>query len=209
MINLFSNIKAKKYEELLKKLEADIFTYQRGVNIPNLMKEDNFIAVVLSGSLEIIRNNYDGSRTIIEELLPESIFGTNISSLLNNDYDIIAKETSKIIFIEYDKIIEYQNPNDSAYNQLLKNLLEIINNKITSKNERIAILTQKTIRNKLLEYFKIVSQKNNSKTIYLVSTFTDLADYLAVDRCAMSREIKNLKNEGFIEIKNKVIKLLY
>ena len=54
-----------------------------------------------------------------------------------------------------------------------------------------------------------MSLKNKSKIIYLPFSFTDLADYLAIDRCAMSRELKNLKNEGFIEIKNKKIHLLY
>ena len=78
-----------------------------------------------------------------------------------------------------------------------------------SVTNRIEILTKKTIRNKLLEYFKIVSTKNNSKNIYLPFTFTDLADYLAIDRSAMTRELKNLKGEGFIEIKGKRITLLY
>ena len=88
-------------------------------------------------------------------------------------------------------------------------MLEIIISTINDKNNRIEILTKKTIRNKLLEYFKIISSKNKSKNIYLPFTFTDLADYLAIDRSAMTRELKNLKDEGFIEIKNKRITLLY
>ena len=81
--------------------------------------------------------------------------------------------------------------------------------KNTLKNERIEILTQKTIRNKLLEYFRIEAQKNRSKIIYLKSTWQDLADYLAIDRSAMTRELKNLKEEGFITTKGRVITLLY
>ena len=54
-----------------------------------------------------------------------------------------------------------------------------------------------------------MSKKHGSKHIYLPFTFTALADYLAIDRTAMSRELKNLKDEGFIEIKNKRIDLLY
>ena len=81
--------------------------------------------------------------------------------------------------------------------------------KILDNNERIEILTNKSIRNKLLAYFKMMYKKNNSKVIYLPFSLTDLADYLCVDRSAMSRELKNLKDEGFIEIKNKKIKLLY
>ena len=62
---------------------------------------------------------------------------------------------------------------------------------------------------KLLAFFKLNSNKGNNRVIYLPFNLTDLADYLAVNRSAMQRELKNLKNEGFIEIKDKKIKLLY
>ena len=61
----------------------------------------------------------------------------------------------------------------------------------------------------MLEYFRIISKKNGSKHIYLPFSFSEFANYLAVDRCAMSRELKNLKEEGFIELKAKKITLLY
>ena len=54
-----------------------------------------------------------------------------------------------------------------------------------------------------------MSKKNGSKYIYLPFNFINLADYLAIDRSAMSRELKFLKDEGFIEIKGKRITLLY
>ena len=81
--------------------------------------------------------------------------------------------------------------------------------KIQENNERIEILTNKTIRDKLLAYFRNNTKNSNNRIVYLPFTLTDLADYLAVNRSAMSRELKNLKDEGFIEIKNKKIKLLF
>ena len=96
-----------------------------------------------------------------------------------------------------------------SYNRFLKNLLDIVTQRIQEKNERIEILTKNTIRNKLLEYFHIYSKKHGTKYVYLPFTFSDLADYLAVDRSAMSRELKYLKEEGFIEVKGKRITRLY
>ena len=80
---------------------------------------------------------------------------------------------------------------------------------IEEKNQRIEILTKKSIRNKILEYFKFLEKKNGYKSFILPISFTELADYLAIDRSAMSRELKNLKEEGFIKIKNKKVTLLY
>ena len=81
-----------------------------------------------------------------------------------------------------------------------------MSNKILKNNERVEILTNKTTRDKLLTYFKLNS---NQRIVNLQLTLTDLADYLSVNRSAMQRELKNLKDEGFIEIKDKKIKLLY
>ena len=209
MTNLFHNISDKNQEKLLKLLEANTFTYKKDMTILSTSRNENIIGIVASGYIQIIKNDYNGNRIIIEELEENSVFGSMFSSISNNEYEIITKEESKIIIMEYERIIANSKGNLSFYNQFIQNLLQIISNKINEKNDRIEILTEKTIRNKLLKYFQIVSKKNGSKNIYLPFTFTELAEYIAVDRSAMSRELKNLKEEGFIEIKSRKITLLY
>lgn len=207
-MNPFYNISNEYKLKLLKELEAQTYEFDKNEEILKKIKNRNFIGIILDGIIQIIKTDYNGNRTIIEELVENDIFGSKISSLSNNEYTITTKDKTKIIIIDYEQLIKINNANN-YYNQFIKNLLEIIINSINDKNDRIEILTKKTIRNKLLEYFKIVSTKNKSKNIYLPFTFTDLADYLAIDRSAMTRELKYLKEEGFIEIKNKRITLLY
>lgn len=209
MINLFDKINEKNKEKLLKLLEANTFTVKKETSILKTYKQDNIIGIVVSGYIQIIRNDYNGNRSIIEELEENSIFGSMFSSISNRECDVYTKEDSKIIIIDYKNIIDTANTNYSFYNQFIQNLLKIFSEKINNKNERIEILTKRSIRNKLLEYFKIISKKNGTKNIYLPFSFTEFADYLAVDRSAMSRELKNLKNEGFISIKGRKITLLY
>lgn len=209
MISLFKDITPNNKGKLLKLLETSNFTYQKGVNIAYLFKDKESIGLVLSGSLDIIRIDYNGTRTIIETIYEEEILGTSLTSLLSNDYEIITREYTKILWLDYNVILGINDIKYTYYNQFIKNLLMIALEKNTLKNERIEILTQKTIRNKLLEYFRIEALKNRSKIIYLKSTWQDLADYLAIDRCAMTRELKYLKEEGFISVKGRVITLLY
>ena len=209
MISLFKDITPDNKSKLLKLLETSNFTYQKGVNIAYLFKDKESIGSVIEGSLDIIRIDYNGTRTIIETIYEDEILGTSLTSLLSNDYEIITREDTKILWLDYKVILEINDTKYSYYNQFIKNLLMIALEKNTIKNERIEILTQKTIRNKLLEYFRIEALKNRSKIIYLKSTWQDLADYLAIDRCAMTRELKNLKEEGFISVKGRVITLLY
>ena len=196
MISPFKDITPNNKGKLLKLLETSNFTYQKGVNIAYLFKDKESIGLVLSGSLDIIRIDYNGTRTIIETIYEEEILGTSLTSLLSNDYEIITREDTKILWLDYNVILGINDVKYTYYNQFIKNLLMIALEKNTLKNERIEILTQKTIRNKLLEYFRIEALKNRSKIIYLKSTWQDLADYLAIDRCAMTRELKYLKEEG-------------
>ena len=209
MTPLFLNINPKSKDKLLYTLEAHTFTFPKNTQILNRIKEENIIGFVESGYMQIIRTDYNGNTTIIEELEENSVFGTTLSSLNNSEYEIITKEESKVIIIDYNRIIEEENTRLPYFHQFFKNLLEIASDKINEKNERIEILTKKTIRDKLLEYFRIVSEKKGSRIIYLTLSFSELANYLAVDRSAMSRELKNLKEEGFIKTDNKKITLLY
>lgn len=206
MDELFANIDNRQKTKLLKILEANTLLFKKNNLIMSSVKQDNIICLLVSGHLQIIKTDYNGNRTIIEDLKENSVFGSITSSISNNEYDILTKEDSKIIIIDFNEIINYDESNTNYFNQFLKNLLTIMSNKIKKNNDRIEILTNKTIRDKLLAYFKI---NNISKTVHLPFTLTDLADYLAVNRSAMQREIKNLKDEGLIEIKGKKIKLLY
>jgi len=206
MTNLFNNIKTKDKEKILSFLEANTLFYKKNTTILNSVKKENIIGIVQVGNIQITKTDYNGNTTIIEDLYEGDIFGFDFSSISNSEQNIITKEDSKIIIIYFDDIIN-KELNYPYYNQFLKNLLVIMSTKINNANNRIEILSNKTIRNKLLAYFKIISKKNKSKIIYLPYSYTDLADYLGVDRSAMYRELKHLKEEGLIETKNKKITL--
>lgn len=209
MNNLFENINASSKEKLLKILEATVLVLPKNANIFKAINDTNIIGIIECGSIQIIKNDYNGNRTIVDTLEDNNIFGSIIYPISNQEYEIITKEKTKLIVIDYNIVMNYNETNHSYYNQFIKNLLKVIVTKGNEKNDRIEILTKRTIRDKLLEYFKINSQRTGSKIVYLPFTFTELADYLAVDRCAMSREMKYLKEEGFISISNKKITLLY
>lgn len=209
MNNLFLNITPRNIAKILQSLEANSNFYKKNSSILKDVKKDNFICIVIDGYLQIIKNDYNGNKIVIEKLEKNSIFGTLISPLSNEEYEVVTKEDSKLVIIDFNSIIINNEINSNVYNQFLKNILNIMAIKIKEYNERIEILANKTIRNKLLAYFKIASKKSKSKIIYLPFNFSELADYLVVDRCAMSRELKNLKDDGLIEVEGKKIKLFY
>ncbi len=205
----FEELTKLQINKLFDLLGAHFYTFNKNQEILPTIKNNNIIGIIMDGSAEIINIEYNGNAILIEELAKDSIFGTNISGTNNENYQIIAKQDTLVAIIDYDKLINPNNLKHNFFNIFFRNLFEIINTKSKEKNERIRVLEKKQIREKLLEYFNIKHKKSFSNYFYLPFSFKDLADYLAVNRSAMFRELKHLKEEGFIEIHNRKITLLY
>ena len=206
MQKLFDKISDKEKDLILKEFEAETLLYKKNSLVLSTNRS-NIIGIVLDGYLQIIKTDYDGKQVIIEELPEGHLFGTTLSNLNNNEVSILAKEDSKVLVIEYSMIFNSNNVKPYI-SKFLKNLLDITTDIINERNNHIQILTKRSIRDKLLEYFNL-NKTPGSKILYLPSTITDLANYLAIDRSAMSRELKNLRDDGFIETKGKRIYLKY
>lgn len=209
MYDIFRKIANEDKQKILKTLEADTITIPKGTSVSEFMRYKNFIGIVLDGNIQIVSTDYEGNRTIAENLKINDIFGSKITSLSDLDAELIAIKDSKVIIIEYFALTNNTFNAQPYYQQFISNLLDITMNIINDRNERIIILSKKTIRNRLLKYFEIMRKKNGVRTFRLPFTYTDLADYLGVDRSAMTRELKNLKDEGIIEVTNRRITLLH
>ena len=205
----FDDLNKTQIHKIYDLLGVHIYTYNKNQEILPTIKSDNIIGIILEGSATIKNIEFNGNEIIVEELYKDSIFGTNISATDTESYQIIAKQETKVVVIDYNKLINSKNIKYSYFNTFLNNMFIIINTKFREKNERIKVLEKKQIREKLLEYFEIEYKKTRLRTIYLPFTLRDLSDYLAVNRSAMFRELKNLKDEKFVEVNGRKITLLY
>lgn len=209
MTKLFENINEKNIDKIKRFLKASTIKYQKNVNILSNVNQDNFIAIIDSGSVQLEYSDYDGNKTVIENLNQGDLFSTITYSLKNEEMSCITKEVTQITFIEYEDILNSEIMKSDFYIIFTKNLIKLLSEQVISKNKRIEILTKKTTRDKLLEYFRIISTEKGNKSFTIPITFTDLASYLSVDRSAMTREISYLKDEGFIRTNGRRITLLY
>ena len=206
-MNPFNNISNSSKNKLLLLLDSKIHTFKKNESVLNNYRKENIIGIVEKGNIQLIKDNDNGTN-ILKEYRENDVFTTNVD-LDELDMNLISKEDSTVILIDYDYIIENLNNEKKYFNDFIKNLFVIYNDLIIELNERIEILSKKSIRSKLLTYFNIRYNQKKSKYIYLPYNYKDLAEYLAIDRCAMTREIKYLKEDGFIETKGKRITLLY
>ena len=151
---------------------------------------------------------------VIERLL--SIFLKMIFSgevfytiTINNELLVEAREKCYVLFYTYNDLRQKCRNGCKFHQQLTEDLPELILSKVTDLNMRIELLTKRSTRDKLIGYFTLLSTRLLSKSFSLPFSLTDLADFLSVDRSAMMRELKLLKEEGFIEKSGNRITLLY
>lgn len=205
---IYNNITEKDLKKLLSTLQSNTLFYKNGQTIAYSIANRKIIGIVEEGSANLVRFDYNGNRTIIEELDSGDVFSDMFLSTTSSELTVIATKDCSVTFIEYDKLLDAIYNNRTA-NALMNNLFLLMSDKLINRNERIEILTTRSIRNKILAYFELQTKIHNSKSFNLNTSYTDLADYLAVDRSAMMRELKNLKDEGFIKDVNKKITILY
>lgn len=204
----FEGLTNAQKNKLYSLLQVHIYKYNRFQEILPTIKHENIICILLSGSAQIMKIDYNGNEIVTEKLEKDSIFGSNISDISNESCQILAKEYCEVLVIDYNILLSNKNFNYIYFNIFLKNLFCIINDKFKYLNNRQRILEKKTIREKLLEYFEIEYNGNYMKTINLPFSLKDLSEYIGVNRSSMFRELKSLKDEGFIEIKGRRIILL-
>lgn len=209
MTNLFENINEQNIRKIKRFLRATTVTYPKNVNILSNVNQDDFIAIVDLGSIQFESTDYDGNKSIIETINTGGTFGSLTFPIKNEEVSCITKEVTQITYIEYDSITNDEISKTDSYIIFIKNLIKMLSDQVSEKNNRIEILTKKTTRDKLLEYFKQQASEKGTKTFTIPMSFTELANYLSVDRSAMTREISYLRDDGFIKTNGRRITLLY
>ena len=184
--------------------------FQKSQIITSYIQKRNQICVLLTGEADLVRYDLNGGKSIIEHYTKNDIFGEAFYIVtVNNELLVEAKKNCEVLFFSYNNIYERCKQNCKFHQLLTEKFCRIVVNKVTNLNTRIEVLTKRTIRDKLLGYFSILSMRNLSRTFELPFSLTDLADFLSVDRSAMMREIRNLKDEGFIKKNGNKLTLLY
>lgn len=178
--------------------------------ITTYIQKRNQICIMLNGKADLIRFDLNGNQDIVDKFNTSDIFGEAFYPVhTNNELTVLATSACDVLFLIHDDISHKCKSNCKFHSVLSSTILELTLKNAVHQNMRIEVLSKRTIREKLLTYFSILSSKDFSKSVTLPFSLTNLADYLSIDRSAMMRELKNLIDEGFIAKSGNKIKLLY
>ena len=206
---LIKGIKTQELSAMLGCLRGVIKKYDKGETVISEGDKLNKFGLLIEGKLQVVQYDYLGNKSVISVIEPKQIFGEAFAYVnKNSSLDVEAIEKSKVLFLDSDKLSTPCEHCCTFHKQLVKNLLFIISNKNVNLTQKIECMSKRTTKEKLLTFLSLESIKNNSKEFTISLDRQALADYLGVERSAMSAELSKLRKDGIIECEKNWFKLL-
>lgn len=206
---LFSGVGDDDISTMLTCLGARLLTYKKGEHVLRQGEHLSDILVLAEGSLHIQRDDYWGNRSILGHIGVGEIFGEayvapESGTLLN---DVIAVEDSAVFFFDVKRVISTCSSACRFHTMVVQNLFFAISEKNRGLVQKLDYMSRHTTREKLLSYLSEEAKKQNSASITLPFNRQQLADYLSVDRSAMSNELCKMRDEGLLEFEKNRFRL--
>ena len=196
---LFTGIAIDDLIKISNCLLMNVKTYAKNDYILTASDKLHNLGIVLSGRINIIQEDYWGNRSILTTLTAGDLFGENF--ICNEPHDlfsIIASEQSEIIFINYQKITSPCSCACDFHTKLIQNMLQIVAQKNLLLTTKIEHLSKKTTREKILSYLSSEALKHHSNNFLIPFNRQELADFLSVERSAMSAELSRMQKDNLI-----------
>lgn len=208
---LFQGCQEKDINQMAKRLNFKTVSYKKRDVIFRVSDIVTEIGLVLSGSVQIEHNDFFGNKSILTIVDAGGVFAEAYACVPNEPLmiDVIANDDCEILFINVSKLFESSSQCNSG-NRIIQNLVLISAQKNLLLSKHNIHTTPKTIRGRLMSYFSEQISAQDSNKITIPFGRQQLADYLNLDRSALSKELIKMKKDGLIEYHKNVfeIKLL-
>ncbi len=207
---LFDGISRTDFSGMLGCLGAKALDMKKGQ--PVLMEGDstNYIGVILSGSVQIVREDYYGSRSVLSHIGVAQIFGEAyaFSEAQALPVSVIPDQDGRVLMLDSRRIASCCSNACDFHNKMIYNLLRLVANKSLMLHQKIEIISKRTTRQKLMSYLLNQAKLQNSNSFTIPFDRQSLADYLEVDRSGLSVQISQLRSEGILESEKNYFRLL-
>lgn len=200
---LFSGISVDELQIMLQCLGTEMCTFIKGEAVFRRGEYIDKIALLTEGNIYIQKEDYWGNLSILGEILPGDLFGEVYACLgdsrsLNN---AVAVKDSRVLFMDAQKVLKTCPAGCPFHQRLIRNLLEVMAEKNRRLTGKMGHVSQRTTRGKLLSYLSEMSLKTGNVSFEIPFNRQQLADYLFVDRSAMSKELRKMKEEGLLDFR--------
>lgn len=198
---LFKNISSDDLLKMIACLNGKAVTIGKGQPVFLEGEPAQLMGILLTGTVQIIQSDYYGNRNVLSILQPGEYFGEVFpcANLKTLPVSVFAQKESTILLLDLKRILTVCSNACSFHNQLIRNLLQGIAEKNLAFTNKIRYMSHKTTKEKLLSYLSDQAKLQKSAEFFIPLDRQSLADYLGVERTAMSTELNKLKKAGIID----------
>ena len=207
---IFKNMTEQEIRSAFTALQAEEKSYRKGAAILHGGTTTSRMGFVLSGSVTIENNDAWGNRTILGHAEAGQFFAETYAFLQNETLlvDVRANEDCRILFLRIGSLHSMINNVELWQVKLLSNLLNLFGHKNLLLSERSFHTAPKTIRDKVMSYLNSVSLQKHSSEFDIPFDRQQLADYLNIERSALSKELGKMQKDGILTTKKKHFTIL-
>ena len=207
---LFSGVGEGDIASLLSCLGARKKEYKKGEYILREGEHISDIFILVEGKIHIQKDDYWGNRSILSVISVGEMFGEGYAApesgaLLN---DVVAVEDSSVIFFDVKRILTTCSSACRFHNMIVQNMFFAISDKNRKLVQKLGHMSGRTTRAKLISYLSEEAKRQGSSAFTVPFNRQQLADYLCVDRSAMSNELCKMRDEGMIKFEKSRFELL-
>ena len=207
---LFSGVGEDDIASLLSCLDARKKEYKKGEYILREGEHISDIFILVEGKIHIQKDDYWGNRSILSVISVGEMFGEGYAApesgaLLN---DVVAVEDSSVIFFDVKRILTTCSSACRFHNMIVQNMFFAISDKNRRLVQKLGHMSGRTTRAKLISYLSEEAKRQGSSAFTVPFNRQQLADYLCVDRSAMSNELCKMRDEGMIKFEKSRFELL-
>lgn len=207
---LFAGIRPEDMEGMLGCIGYHVRAYEKGEIIAFEEENINHVGVVLTGAVDMLKEDLWGNRTMLVRAYPEDVFGETFACG-EDSLSVVtfaAAENSRVLFLSFCRVMHTCTHACVFHQTLIENMVRLIARKNRELMRKVEVVSKKTLREKILAYLSIQAQTQGKSSFEIPLGRVEWAEYLCADRSALTRELAKMKDEGLINYQRNSFEIL-
>ena len=208
---LFDGIRSEDRQAMLGCIGYHIGAFRKGEIVSFEDENIRHIGIVLSGSVDMVKEDLWGNKTMLVRMHKNELFGETFACGSDNlsVVTFLVSEDAQILFMPFDRVMHSCTMACVFHHRLIENMVRVIAAKNRDLMRKVEVLSKRTIREKLLTYLSIQAQLRKARSFESPLGRVERAEYLCVDRSALTRELAKMKADGLIDYDRNCFRMFY
>ena len=207
---LLDGISPEDRKTMLGCIGYHVASFRKGDVLAFEAEHIRHVGIVISGVVDMVKEDLWGNKTMLVRIRKNEVFGETFACGSDNlsVVTFLVSEDAEVLFIPFDRVMHSCTMACEFHHRLIENMVSVIANKNRDLMRKVEAVSKRTIREKILAYLSIQAQIQQARYLEIPLGRVELAEYLCVDRSALTRELVKMKEDGLIDYDRNCFRIL-